>query len=167
MSLELLCKETPTQGHNTVSGKSRQIQMGSSLVLAIDIYPWRCWQKVCVSRLLCTNTAYVSGVSGVPAERQHAAVGRESMTVRRVLDKRVDYIKRVWHINPLTHSYTTIKRFTTCLQMLSTPPSLSYGDIEFSTLRCKRFPTWPTKMKLYSLIHDKNRCHKILVRSGY
>lgn len=41
------------------------------------------------------------------------------MNVARVLDKRVDYIMEAFHINPLRHSYTTIKRFTACLQMFS------------------------------------------------
>lgn len=36
-----------------------------------------------------------------------------------VLDKGVDYIKEVRCINPLPYSYTTIKRFTACLQMFS------------------------------------------------
>lgn len=140
MPTELLCKETPTRGHKTVSGKSRRTQMGASLLLEnrhLSVTPL-------TESLRQRAVAYERGVRFWclwPTERHHAAVGRESMTVRRVLDKRVDYIKRVWHINPLTHSYTTLKRFTTCLQMLSAPSSLSYGDIEFSTLRCKRFPT--------------------------
>ena len=41
------------------------------------------------------------------------------MDVARVLDKGVDYIREVCHINPFQYSYTTIKRFAACLQMLS------------------------------------------------
>lgn len=69
-------------------------------------------------------------VFGVGARRL-LAVGRESMTVGKVLNKRVEYIQRVWHINPLSHSYTTKKRFTPSLSPCVIP---SYGHIEFSLL---------------------------------
>lgn len=69
--------------------------------------------------LLFLLLSYQSGRHYQTCCKQPAVGCFESVDVWRVLDKGVDYIREVCRLNPLQYSYTTIKRFSACLQMFS------------------------------------------------